>query len=267
MVYVCMAPRKFPSAFPVFSLMFVVIVSAHQTSIRDHRCIGPFFLVSPNYFSIPSRVTLGRHYRPLSPGMHTHYPTDSGKRTDFLVVSVILLSIHYFLALAVHSSGSGKATGREDSAIGTCALTTGSVTRFGLGFLSYSPETSNGEGENELGGWGVGGLHLLVHFVFAMIYPPEPCFLFFFPIPPNRSVVTAVLSVRPPCTSLHSCRARRSYSCLRPPLVACQFCSSQRITFSFFSPSYISLYSLLPILSLCFSFLPLRRIFTPIRTK
>ena len=194
--------------------------------------------------------------------MLTHYPTDSGKRTDFLVVSVILLAIHYFLALAVHSSGSGKATGREDSAIGTCALTTGSVTRFGLGFLSYSPETSNGEGGERVGR--VGGWRIVSSCSFCARDDISARTLFsfsFFSIPPHRSVVTAVLSVRPPCTSLHSYRARRSYSCLRPPLVAYQFCSSQRIMFSFCSPSYISdSFSV-------FFFLPLRRIFMPIRTK
>lgn len=64
---------------------------------------------------------------------------------DFLVVSVVLLSIQYFLALAVLSGDSGKAMGKEDPGIGTCALTTGSVTRFGFWFFFHVPETSNGE--------------------------------------------------------------------------------------------------------------------------
>jgi len=127
--YVCVPHVNSLSAFSVCSSVFVI------GCLHNTRYLGPFFLVLSLYSSAPSCVTLNHPRHCLRPGALTHYLTDFGKWMDFLVVSVVLLPIHYFLALVVRSGGPKKAVGREDPAMNAC-MTTTPVTRFGLGFSS-----------------------------------------------------------------------------------------------------------------------------------
>lgn len=95
--------------------------------------------------------------------------------------------------------------GHEDPAISACTLTETSVTRFGLGFSTNYSRLQTEKVQNELEGGRAGGLYLFCSFFLhkffrTVICPPEPCFFFFFRCPPRRFVVTAVFSVRSPCT-------------------------------------------------------------------
>ena len=123
-------------------------VSTRQMPVHDVHSIGPFLLVSSPTSQPRSRVTLNL-LAVCSPGTLANYPPDFGKWKDFLVVSVVLLSIHYFLASAAYSSGWLTAVGRGDLATEACTLTTSPVARFGL---RVSPTYSRLQTENELEG-------------------------------------------------------------------------------------------------------------------
>jgi len=160
---------------------------------RRNLTITPTQL-APTFSSLlfnSARVTLDHYPRPLFPRCAHKLTHGSGKRTEFLAVSVVLMPIHCFHTLATRFGNSGRALRRYLESgfffIYDCTLPCSFCAR---GFFR------------------------------ATIYPPEPCFSFRLPsTPPHRSVVTTVPFVRPPGTSSHSCRARRSCSCF-PPLSA-----------------------------------------------
>jgi len=102
----------FPLALRLLGVRYPNVPTCQMPVHDDVHSIGPSFLVSSPHFSTLSRVTLNHLLALSSPGTLANYPTDFGKWKDFLVVSVVLLSIHYFLALAAHSSGWLTAVGR-----------------------------------------------------------------------------------------------------------------------------------------------------------
>jgi hypothetical protein len=102
---VCVAPRKFPVAFSVCSLMFVSLTPLVNPLYTTLVVLVPYF--SSRHSASQLRPALPS-IPPLAffPQVRSHTtPMDFGKWTDFIVVSVVSLSIHYFLALAVRSSG------------------------------------------------------------------------------------------------------------------------------------------------------------------
>ena len=102
---VCVAPRKFPVAFSVCSLVFVSLTPLVNSLYTTLVVLVPYFSsrnsASQHLTALPSITPLA-----FFPQVRSHTtPMDFGKWTDFIVVSVVSLSIHYFLALAVRSSG------------------------------------------------------------------------------------------------------------------------------------------------------------------
>ena len=151
--FVCVAPRKSPLAFTVcLSMFFAGCLSRHSS-------LWSPFLVSPLYFSTPSRVTLNRPPQSLGALTHTHYPTDFGKWMDLS----LLFCCQYitFLALAVCPGGR-----KRDPAMYTCTLTKTSATRFGLGFSTNHSRLQTEKVQNELEGEGLEDCICSVRFFF-----------------------------------------------------------------------------------------------------
>ena len=92
----------------------------------------PHFLVSPLYFSIPSRVTLNH----LSLLRCAHkLPHGFWEMEGLLVVSVVLLSIHSLSRVGCPFQRLIKAAGQKDPATNTYTLTKTSVTRLDSSFI------------------------------------------------------------------------------------------------------------------------------------
>ena len=212
------------SALFVFLVFIVVVSPPHTHQLPVHNTLSRL--------ALPPTT----HPRSFSPGMLANYPTEFGKWKDFLLVSVVLLSIHYFLALADHPSGWSTAAGKGRPRDRNMYIDN---EYCGTVWIRVFSNRQTEENENELEGEGLEDFLLSIRFMlvgsFERLHPPKPYFFFLHLLstPLHRSASTAVLSVHPPCTSLHNCRANRS--CPSVPLLSITFrlCGSQRIAFFF----------------------------------
>ena len=221
--------------FSTFLLTFIVNhsqMSVHETLVAlvpsfSSRHSTPQFLPAQR-----SAIILALS----SSGMLTHYSADFGKWMDFLpsllsCCQYITFSRRLSVPMAEEKQWENRTRG------GSVCVDNEISAWLGLGF---SPDFRRGRRASwRVRGWGLYLLCLVCacRFLRAMIYPPEPYFFFLFSIPPRCSVVNAVLSVRPPCTSLHSCRARRP--CSSP--FHCPANSQLHNSLRMFSPSRFSL--------------------------
>jgi len=132
---------NFLLVFPTCLLTFVIVTLAYHLSIHNTRYLGSFFLVSPFYFSTPSRVTPDNLSCTLFPRyayyklLHGIWEMDGLSRCACrLVVNTLLFRVGCLFQRLIESGGRGGCAAEG------CTLTTSSVTRFGL-------ENSNGKRE------------------------------------------------------------------------------------------------------------------------
>jgi len=133
---VCVAPREPPVGVPHLLTVIVPPIKCLYTALFTLA----LFLVSPLYFSTPSRVTLDHPSCTLFPRyayklLHGFWEMDGLSRCACcLVVNTLLFRVGCLFQRLIESSGRGSC------ATEGCALTASSVTRFIL-------ETANGEGK------------------------------------------------------------------------------------------------------------------------
>ena len=156
------------SALFVFLVFIVVVSPPHTHQLPVHNTLSRL--------ALPPTT----HPRSFSPGMLANYPTEFGKWKDFLLVSVVLLSIHYFLALADHPSGWLTAAGKGRPRDRNMYIDN---EYCGTVWIRVFSNRQTEENENELEGEGLEDFLLSIRFMlvgsFERLHPPDPTFFFF----------------------------------------------------------------------------------------
>ena len=140
-----MAPRKLPAGI-------LHLLAGVRCCIQNTRCIGPIFLVSPFYLSVPPRATFDVIIALFLRYAHTLFR--GFWEMDGLYGCVCCLVVNTLLSrVSCPFQWLRKSNGGTGPAIEACALTTRSVTWFGLGF---SPDFKRGRRTSwRVRGWGI----------------------------------------------------------------------------------------------------------------